>query len=88
MKRKVKRILDKTQADKVKICTPKFCATGFLDYDFEDDFIVALSDAEVVFNNDPNTFEHKENICISDDYIVSFEPVKHKKKDKNSHLGF
>lgn len=80
MKNKVKKVLDKSCTNMVKICTPKFCASGCLDYDFEDDYIVALNDVDVIFNNDESTIEHKDSICICDEYIISFEPLGKCKK--------
>lgn len=60
---------------KVRICTIKFCATGCLDENFDDDDIVCLNNAEIVFTGGCQTMEHRDSICICDDHIIAFEAV-------------
>lgn len=73
-KKKIKIMLEKACTDKVKVCTPNFCATGCFDEDNSEDYLVALKDVEVAFNDNKDKTEHKDSLCICDEYIVAFEP--------------
>jgi hypothetical protein len=68
--------LEKHCTKKVRICTMKFCATGCLNENYDDDNIVCLNDVDIVFTDGVRELEHRENLCICDDYILSFEAIK------------
>lgn len=78
-KKKIKQMLGKACTDKVKVCTPNFCACGCYDDDNSEDYVVALKDVDIVFNENKETKEHKDSLCICDEYIVAFEPHIDKK---------
>ena len=62
----------------VRICTIRFCATGCLVEDYEDDDIVCLENVNLVFTDGCRKREHRDSICICDDHIIDFEAI-----DKN-----
>lgn len=73
-KKKIKEVLEKTCTNKVKICTSTFCACGCFDEENSDDYIVAIKDAEITFNESKDQIEHKDSMCICDEHIIAFEP--------------
>lgn len=73
---KIKKVIDQECANKVMLCTPKFCACGCYDEAFSDDYVVGLKDVEVTFHDDKNNKIYKETMCICDEYIIAFEPIK------------
>ena len=54
----------------------KFCATGCLDENYNDDNIVCLKDVDVVFTDGIRELENRDTLCICDDYIIAFEAIK------------
>ena len=68
--------LKKQCTKKVRICTMKFCASGCLDVNYDDDNIVCLNDVDVAFTDGVRELEHRESLCICEDYIISFEAIK------------
>lgn len=78
-KKKIKIMLEKACTDKVKVCTPKFCAIGCYDDINSEDYVVALNDVYVTYNNQNDKIDHKDSLCICDEYIVAFEPHVDKK---------
>ena len=68
--------LQKQCTKKVRICTIRFCATGCLCTEYDDDNIVCLSDVDVAFTDGVRELEHRESLCICEDYIISFEAIK------------
>lgn len=73
-KKKIETMLEMACTNKVKVCTPKFCACGCYDDENSEDYVVALSNVDIIFNEDKNKTAHKESLYICDDYIVAFEP--------------
>lgn len=76
--KKIKSKMEDTCTERVKLCTPRFCACGCLDETFEDDYIIGLKDVEVTYPDDKDRKEHKDTMCICDEYIIAFEPVSKK----------
>ncbi len=74
-KRSLLNALNRKCTKKVKICTSKFCAEGCLDEEYDDDNIVCLSNVDMVFTDGSNNTEHRESLCICDDYIIAFEAI-------------
>ena len=54
----------------------KFCASGCLDVNYDDDNIVCLNDVDVAFTDGIRELEHRDSLCICDDYIIAFEAIK------------
>ncbi|MDD3236713.1 MAG: hypothetical protein PHV37_01280 [Candidatus Gastranaerophilales bacterium] len=73
---KIKKVIEKKCMNRVMVCTPKFCATGCYDDEFSDDYIVSLSDVKIEYNDGAKEQLHKDTMCICDDYIIAFEPLK------------
>ena len=69
-------LADKTCARKVRVCTIKFCATGCLVENYDDEDIVCLEDVDMVFTDGRRKTEHRESVCICDDHIIAFEAIK------------
>lgn len=68
--------LEKECTKKVRICTMRFCATGCLCHDYDSENIVCLTDVDVAFTDGCRELEHKDSLCICDDYIIAFEAIK------------
>ena len=68
--------LNKHCTKKVRICTMRFCATGCLNENFDDEDIVCLEDADIQFTDGCHEVEHRDSICICDDHIIAFEAVQ------------
>lgn len=77
-KKSLLNILHKNCTKKVKICTIKFCATGCLVEDFDDEDIVCLENVEMYFNDGCKETEKRESLCICDDHIIAFEAISEK----------
>lgn len=60
---------------KVRICTIKFCATGCLVDNFDDEDIVCLENVDMIFTDGCKEHEHRDSVCICDDHIIAFEAV-------------
>ncbi len=67
--------LNKKCTKKVRICTIKFCATGCLVENYDDEDIVCLENVEMQFNDGCSDIEHRDSICICDDHIIAFEAI-------------
>ena len=67
--------LNKKCTKKVRICTIKFCATGCLVENYDDEDIVCLENVEMRFNDGCSDIEHRDSICICDDHIIAFEAI-------------
>ena len=67
--------LNKACTKKVRICTMKFCAIGYLVEDYDDEDIVCLENVEMVFTSGCSDVEHRESLCICDDHIIAFEAI-------------
>ncbi len=79
MRNKKKSLLDmltKKCTKKVRICTIKFCATGCLVEDFDDEDVVCLENVDIVFTDGCSDTDHRDSICICDDHIIAFEAIK------------
>ncbi len=68
--------LNKACTKKVRICTMKFCATGCLVEDYDDDDIVCLENVEMNFTDGCSDTEYRDSICICDNNIIAFEAIK------------
>jgi hypothetical protein len=68
--------LQKKCTKKVRICTMKFCATGCLVEDYDDEDIVCLENVKMVFTNGCREDEHRDSLCICDDHIIAFEAIQ------------
>ncbi len=68
--------LNRKCTKKVRICTIKFCATGCLVEDFDDDDIVCLENVEIKFSDGCKQTEHRDSLCICDNNIIAFEAIK------------
>ena len=78
MRNKKKSLLNELKkkcTKKVRICTIKFCATGCLVEDYDDEDIVCLDNVEIQFNDGCSDIQHRESICICDDHIIAFEAI-------------
>ena len=75
-KKSLINILNKKCTKRVRVCTIKFCATGCLVDDFDDDDIVCLENVDMFFNDGCRGNEHRESICICDDHIIAFEAIE------------
>lgn len=67
--------LKKNCTKKVRICTVKFCATGCLVEDYDDEDIVCLENVNMHFSDGCREIEHRDSLCICDDHIIAFEAV-------------
>ena len=67
--------LRKSCTKKVRICTIKFCATGCLVEDYDDDDIVCLENVSMHFSDGCRETEKRESLCICDDHIIAFEAI-------------
>lgn len=74
-KKSLLNILTKSCTKKVRICTSKFCATGCLVEDYDDEDIVCLENVEMMFTDGCRDKEHRDNLCICDDHIIAFEAI-------------
>ncbi len=74
-KKSLLNLLKQKCTKKVRICTMKFCATGCLVEDYDDEDIVCLENVEMVFTNECKDTEHRDSVCICDDHIIAFEAV-------------
>lgn len=68
-------VLKKNNTKKVKVCTQKFCATGYLIEEYNDDDLVCLEDVYLEYGNGEKAPVKKENICICDDHIIAFTAI-------------
>lgn len=68
--------LKKKCSKKVRICTIKFCATGCLVEDYDDEDIVCLENVDMFFTDGCRKSEHRDSICICDDHIIAFEAIQ------------
>lgn len=75
-KKSLFNVMQQNSAKKVKVCTNRFCVTGFLVEKYDEDNLVCLENAELKYNNGNEPQEHKDNICICDDHIIAFEIIK------------
>jgi|GEM_PF-4507497 len=75
-KKSIFNFLEKTCTKKVRVCTIKFCAVGCLAENYDDEDIVCLENADIMFTDGCRKNEHRESICICDDHIIAFEAVK------------
>ena len=75
-KKSILNFLKKTCTKKVRVCTIKFCAVGCLVENYDDDDIVCLENADIMFTDGCRETEHRDSICICDDHIIAFEAVK------------
>ncbi len=75
-KKSLLNVLKKKCTKKVRLCTIKFCATGCLVDNFEDEDIVCLENVDVVFTDGCTDVDHRESLCICDDHIIAFEAVQ------------
>ncbi len=78
MRNKKKSLLNELKkkcTKRVRICTIKFCATGCLVEDYDDEDIVCLDNVEIQFNDGCSDIQHRESICICDDHIIAFEAI-------------
>ena len=74
-KKSLYNVADKKCTKKVRICTIKFCATGCLTEEYEDDNIVCLNNVEMYFSDNQQEILKRESICICDDNIIAFEAI-------------
>ena len=70
--------LNKKCTKKVRICTIKFCATGCLVENYDDEDIVCLENVEMMFTDGCHEQEHRDSLCICDDHIIAFEAINDK----------
>lgn len=75
-KKSLMKVLNQNCTKKVKVCTNKFCATGCLVEQYDEDDLVCLENVTLEFNDNSKPPVHKENICICDDHIIAFEAIK------------
>ncbi len=75
-KKSLINVLRKKCTKKVRLCTMKFCATGCLVENYDDEDIVCLENVDVVFTDGCNDVDHRESLCICDDHIIAFEAVE------------
>ncbi len=61
---------------KVRICTMKFCATGCLVENYDDEDVVCLENVDIQFTDGCRNAEHRDSIYICDDHIIAFEAIK------------
>ncbi len=74
-KRSLINALNKKCTKKVRICTMKFCATGCLVEDYDDDDIVCLDNVEIYYTDGCRDKEKRDSICICDNNIIAFEAI-------------
>lgn len=74
-KKSLYNVANKKCTRKVRICTIKFCATGCLVDDFEDDNIVCLENVEMCFSDSRQEILKRDSLCICDDNIIAFEAI-------------
>ena len=74
-KKSLMNLLKKKCTKSVRICTIKFCATGCLVEDYDDEDIVCLENVDIVFTDGCREQEHRESVCICDDHIIAFEAI-------------
>ncbi len=74
-KKSLINLINKKCTKKVRICTSKFCATGCLVEEYDDEDIVCLENVDMIFTNDCKRTEHRNSVCICDDHIIAFEAV-------------
>lgn len=78
--RNIKKSLFKAAKQKctkyVRICTIKFCATGCLVEDYDDEDIVCLENVTMNFMQGCKDGEYRESLCICDDHIIAFEAIQ------------
>ncbi len=77
-KKSLINFLQKKCTKRVRICTSKFCASGCLVENYEDDNIVCLENVEIYFSDANHNLEHRESLCICDDNIIAFEALSEK----------
>ncbi len=75
-KKSLLNLLARECTKKVRICTIKFCAIGCLVEDYDDEDIVCLENADILFTDGIREIEHRNSICICDDHIIAFEAIK------------
>ena len=75
-KESLMNVLKKECTKKVRICTSKFCVTGCLIENYDDEDIVCLENATVTPSSGCGEEKYRESICICDDHIIAFEAIK------------
>ena len=80
--RNIKKSLFKAAKQKctkyVRICTIKFCATGCLVEDYDDEDIVCLENVDMHFTDGCKEHQKRDSLCVCDDHIIAFEAISNK----------
>lgn len=78
IKKSLVEALKKKCTKKVRICTIKFCATGCLVEDFDDEDIVCIENVDMHFTDGCTEHQKRDSLCICDDHIIAFEAISDK----------
>ncbi|MGM9994134.1 MAG: hypothetical protein ACI37R_05350 [Candidatus Avigastranaerophilus sp.] len=78
-KKSLLREMKRKCTKRVRICTMRFCVEGCLNENFNDDDIVCLDNADIMFTSGNCETQHRDSICICDDHIIAFEAIHDQK---------